>query len=61
MVFNRSRLLFGELIFRGAKFHHVLQHGQVEFQVVAAILGEITRDDIAAEVAEAALDRNHVS
>ena len=54
-------LLLGELVGLGAQLHHVFEYRGVELEVVAAILGEIAGDDIAAELAFAALNGNHAA
>ena len=51
-------LLFGELVFVGAQLHHVLEHRRVGVQVIETVLGEVAGDDVAAELARAALDRD---
>jgi hypothetical protein len=55
---HAARLLLRELVLRRAELHHVLEDGQLRVEVVDAVLGEITRDDVAAFLAEAAVDRD---
>jgi hypothetical protein len=43
-------LLLGELVLVRAQLHHVLENGEVEFHVVAAVLREVAGDDVAAEL-----------
>ena len=53
---HSAGLLFREPILRRAEFHDVLEDGQLRIEVVDAVLGEVTRDDIAADFADAAVD-----
>jgi hypothetical protein len=48
--------LLGEVVLRGAQDHHVVEHGGVGIEGVGALLGEVTRGDVGAEFAGAALD-----
>jgi len=53
-------LLLGEQILIGAQRHHVLEHGCVGIEVIETVLGEVTGNDVAAEFAQTALDRDDV-
>ena len=53
---NGASLLLGELILVRTERHHVFEHGRVGIEVIEAVLREVAGDDVAAEVALAALD-----
>ena len=56
-----ARLLLGQVVGGGAQLHDVLHHGEVELQVVGAVLGEVPRENVAAELTDTALDRDDVA
>src|SRR5204863_196208 len=57
---DRAGLLLGELVFVRAQLHHVLENRQIGLEIIESVLGEVADDDVAAEFADATLDREHI-
>jgi hypothetical protein len=55
---DRAALLLGELVLVRPQLHHVLEDRRAGGEVIEAVLGEVAGDDVAAELARPALDRD---